>query len=173
LPLLEGFDGGCQRGRVLVLEEQAGGGAACVTGRDDCVQSAAACERDHRAPCGLGLDGHEPEVLFLWVDERPAAGVQPRQLGIRHPAQEFGVGRGLRLRPAPARPVAHDHEPPAQGAERLEGDGLHLVRYEAAHEQVEVVGVAAVGSHPVRRDGRMHDCRFPTVVPAHPVLHGS
>ena len=111
-----------------------------VEGHDG-LGGAAAAEGDHRPSRGLGLDGHDAEVLLLRIDERAAARVEVGELGVAAAAEE--ARRSARA-PASSRrargAVARHDERAAELREGAQREVLALVGHEAADEQVEVVG---------------------------------
>ena len=171
---LEVPHGGDERlGRLRLEPDARRRPAGGIAQRHDGLAGSAAPERDHRPSGGLGLDGHDAEVLLLGVDERTAARVEVGELGVAAAPEEADVRRGPLLEAAPRGPVSgHEQRAPELG-EGAQREVLALVGHEASDEQVEVVRRPRPHAEALHRDRRVHDLGLAAPVAAHALRDGA
>ncbi len=121
---------------------------------------------NHRAAAGLRLDGHHAEILDAGHHHRVAALVQPPDVVIADPSQEFDVWAGHRAQPCFLWPASDHLERDAGQLARADRHVEPLVGHHRRHDQ-EVFGTpGGVGLVKVCIDRGIHDARLTIIVSA-------
>ena len=143
--------------RIRPFEEEPGRGfewaptpvAIGLAERANGIEGTAARERDHGSTSGLSLYGGDAEILELRIQQGARSSIQVTERCIVDAPSENDVGRRRFFEPSPSWAIADDHQPTIEASKRFDREGVSLVGYEAADQEIVVPG-NVTGSRSIR-----------------------